>query len=99
MALCGISVWISNNGFIVGMSENALLDPLTDFPQLRPVLWDRDRNIRDLGTFGGNTGWATAVNNRGQVAGYATNTIPENPDVASFMNGFLPAGQQVRAFL
>jgi probable HAF family extracellular repeat protein len=33
------------------------------------------------------------------VAGYATNTIPEDPDVASFMNGFLPAGQQVRAFL
>ena len=94
-----LPVWISNNGFIVGMSENGLLDPLTDFPQLRPVLWDRDRNIRDLGTFGGNTGFATAVNNRGQVAGYATNTIPENPDVASFMNGFLPAGQQVRAFL
>ena len=94
-----LPVWISNNGFIVGMSENGLLDPLTDFPQLRPVLWDSDRNIRDLGTFGGNTGWATAVNNRGQVAGYATNTIPENPDIASFMNGFLPAGQQVRAFL
>ena len=83
-----LPVWISNNGFIVGMSENGLLDPLTDFPQLRPVLWDRDRNIHDLGTFGGNTGWATAVNNRGQVAGYATNTNPEDPDVASLMNGF-----------
>jgi probable HAF family extracellular repeat protein len=94
-----LPVWISNNGFIVGMSGNGLLDPLTDFPQLRPVLWDRDRNIHDLGTFGGNTGWATAVNNRGQVAGYATNTNPEDPDVGSFMNGFLPAGQQVRAFL
>ena len=71
-----LPVWISDRGWIVGMSENGLLDPLTDFPQLRPVLWDTARNIHDLGTFGGNTGWATAVNNRGQVAGYATNTTP-----------------------
>jgi probable HAF family extracellular repeat protein len=63
------------------------------------VLWDSARHIHDLGTFGGNTGFATAVNNRGQVAGYATNTIPEDLDVASFMNGFIPAGQEVRAFL
>jgi probable HAF family extracellular repeat protein len=81
------------------VSGNGLIDPTVDFPQLRPVLWDSTHNIHDLGTFGGNTGWATAVNNRGQVAGYATNAIPEEPDIASFMNGFLPAAQQVRAFL
>jgi probable HAF family extracellular repeat protein len=102
-ALAGVAqslpVWISGNGFIAGMSENGLLDDTVDFPQLRPVFWDRARNPHDLGTFGGNTGFANAVNNRGQVAGYATNTIPEDPDVASFMNGFLPAGQQVRAFV
>ena len=94
-----IPVWISDNGLIVGISENGLLDETADFPQLRPVWWDNARNIHDLGTFGGNTGFATTVNSRGQVAGYATNTIPEDLDVASFMNGFLPAGQQVRAFL
>jgi hypothetical protein len=94
-----LPVWISDRGWIVGMSENGLWDDTADFPQLRPVLWDTARNIHDLGTFGGNTGWATAVNNSGQVAGYATNTTPEDPDVASFMNGFLPAGQQVRAFV
>lgn len=94
-----LPVWISDNGLIVGASENGLVDETADFPQLRPVLWDSARHIHDLGTFGGNTGWATAVNNRGQVAGYATNTIPEDLDVASFMNGFLPAGQQVRASL
>ena len=91
-------VWISDNGLIVGTSENGLLDETADFPQLRPVLWDSARNIHNLGTFGGNTGWATTINNRGQVAGYATNTIPEDLDVASFMNGFVPAGQEVRAF-
>jgi len=94
-----IPVWISGTGLIVGISENGLLDETADFPQLRPVWWDGARNIHDLGTFGGNTGFASTVNNRGQVAGYATNAIPENLDVASFMNGFLPAGQQVRAFL
>jgi probable HAF family extracellular repeat protein len=94
-----LPVWISGSGLIVGASENGLIDETVDFPQLRPVFWDRSRNIHDLGTFGGNTGWATTVNNRGQVAGYATNMIPEDPEVASFMNGFLPAGQQVRAFL
>jgi probable HAF family extracellular repeat protein len=94
-----IPVWISDNGLIVGTSENGLLDETADFPQLRPVLWDSARHLHDLGTFGGNTGFAAAVNNRGQVGGYATNTIPEDVDVASFMNGFLPAGQQVRAFL
>ncbi len=94
-----LPVWISESGLIVGASENGLLDDTADFPQLRPVLWDRAHNLHDLGTFGGNTGWATAVNNKGKVAGYATNLIPEDPDVASFMNGFYPAGQQVRAFL
>jgi probable HAF family extracellular repeat protein len=102
-ALTGVAqslpVWISQNGFIAGTSENGLLDDTVDFPQLRPVLWDRAHNLYDLGAFGGNTGFATAVNNKGQVAGYATNAIPEDPDVASFMNGFLPAGQQVRAFV
>ena len=94
-----LPVWISGNGFIAGTSENGLLDDTADFPQLRPVFWDRAHNLHDLGTFGGNTGWATAVNDRGQVGGYATNNIPEDPDVASFMNGFIPAGQQVRAFI
>ena len=94
-----LSVWISDTGLIVGISENGLIDNTVDFPQLRPVLWDSARNLHDLGTFGGNTGFAAAVNNNGVVVGYATNNIPENPDAASFMNGFLPAGQQVRAFV
>ncbi len=52
-----LPVWISGNGFIVGTSENGLLDDTADFPQLRPVRWDLAHNLVDLGTFGGNTGW------------------------------------------
>jgi probable HAF family extracellular repeat protein len=90
---------VSRNGLIAGFSSNGLLDPLTDFPQVRAVMWDSARNIHDLGTLGGNTSQASYVNSRGQVAGFAANAVPENSDVATFFNGFLPAAQQVRAFM
>ncbi|MGE5209057.1 MAG: hypothetical protein ACM3KL_06980, partial [Alphaproteobacteria bacterium] len=90
---------ISRNGLIAGLSTNGLLDPLTDFPQVRAVMWDSAHNIHDLGTLGGNSSQATQVNSRGQVSGCALNAVPEDPDVATFFNGFLPAAQQVRAFL
>jgi len=89
---------VSRNGLIAGFSTNGLLDPLTDFPQVRAVMWDSARNIHDLGTLGGNTSQASHVNNRGQVAGFAANAVPENSDVATFFNG-VPAAQQVRAFM
>lgn len=90
---------VSRNGLIAGFSSNGLLDPLTDFPQVRAVMWDSARNIHDLRTLGGNTSSASHVNSRGQVAGSAANAVSENPDVATFFNGFLPAAQQVRAFM
>jgi probable HAF family extracellular repeat protein len=92
-------VWISETGLIAGVSENGLIDPLTDFPQLRAVLWNRNRSIIDLGTLGGNSSLGLAVNNRGQVVGVALNAIEENPDLASFMTFGLPAATQARAFL
>ena len=94
-----LPTWISENGLIAGLGENGRFDDASGFPQLRALLWDKQRVLHDLGTLGGNTSQANSVNNNGAVVGFATNSTAENPDVASFFNGFLPAGQQVRAFL
>lgn len=88
------------NGLLSGFVTNGLLDPLTDFPQTRAVIWDRNgANPNDLGTLGGNASQASARNQRGDTVGVALNDIPENPDFALFMNGFLPAATQARPFL
>jgi probable HAF family extracellular repeat protein len=77
--------WVSNDGHVVGVSENGI-DPLTGFRALEAVLWGKDGSITDLGTLGGNQSNAFAVNNRGQVAGAALNTIPD-PYTANFIIG------------
>ena len=97
-----VPVCITESGLIAGFSQNSLIDPLTGFPQVRAVLWNRDHTIVELGTLGGNSSQGFAVNDRGQIVGVALNDTPENPDFAGFMNdlgGVLPAAQQVRAFL
>ena len=84
--------WISANGLMAGIADNGQPDPLNPaLPQVHGVLWDHGQMI-DLGTLPGGADdmWAIAVNNRGEVAGQAFNTIP---DPYSF-NGY---GYQSRA--
>lgn len=88
------AIWMNDNGQIVGFSENGMIDPLIGFPEFRAVIWKNDK-IMDLGTMaGGYESLANAVNNRGQVVGFSTNTIP---DPFSFFP--FPGATQSRAFL
>jgi probable HAF family extracellular repeat protein len=94
---------ISDNGtFIVGVSENGSVDPLTNFPEYDAVVWQRGHKIRNLKTFGGAFSTAVSVNNLGQVVGGATNNITDQ-----YAGGLgpcwsvncWPAATQWRAFL
>jgi probable HAF family extracellular repeat protein len=86
-------VWVSDSGLVVGISENGI-DPLTGGLALEAILWAKDGSITDLGTLGGNDSLANAVNNHGQVAGEALNTIPD----LFAGNFFIPGVTQVHAF-
>jgi probable HAF family extracellular repeat protein len=73
------TTWISANGLIVGASQNGQLDPLLEgFPEDQAVLW-RDNEIVNLGSLpeGGYENGAQSVNSRGQVVGWAFNTVPD----------------------
>jgi probable HAF family extracellular repeat protein len=84
--------WISANGLMSGAADNGQFDPLIGIPQIRGTFWGHDGSITDVGSLPGayfaNPG---AVNNRGEVVGTATNTIPDT-------NSMLGFGYQSRAF-
>jgi probable HAF family extracellular repeat protein len=89
-------VWISDTGLTTGVSQNGI-DPLTGGPELKGILWGKDGSLTDLGTFGGSNSIGWAVNNGGQVAGVALNTIPD-PYTPNFVFNIFGATQS-RAFL
>jgi probable HAF family extracellular repeat protein len=75
---------INDRGEAVGMSETAVPDPNGEdicgfgtFLTCVPFLW-RDGHMSALPTVGGNNGQASAINNRGQIAGYAETTVTDS---------------------
>lgn len=92
---------VSDNGRMTGGSTNGKIDPLTGFPEVAAISFEGDVVI-DLGNFGGNGSQGYAVNNRGQVVGYAMNTVSD--PYGSFLMGCstfncFPTAQQTRATL
>lgn len=91
--------WINERGWITGNSENGQTDPLLPgLPEVRAVLW-RYGSIEDLGTLGGSSSFAVAMNNGGDVTGVA---LDGTPDPFSFYYQFLygfSGGTRTRAFV
>jgi len=97
--LSSAPVAISANGLIAGFATNGDIDPLfPGFPELRAVLWQNGR-ITNLGTLpeGGYESLANSVNSRGQVVGFALNTIPDPNSLTLTLNN-VAGSTQVRAF-
>jgi probable HAF family extracellular repeat protein len=85
--------WTSANGLIIGDSQNGQIDPLVPgLPEVRAVLW-KHGEIADLGTLeGGHESLSSAVNSRGQVAGFSGNDVTDPFSLFGI-------GVQTRAFL
>ena len=83
--------FITDNGLIVGGSENGAIDPAAGTPEYFAVLWEHGK-IMDLGTLGGTSSLAVQANNRRQVIGFAQNAIPDSFSLVGL-------GTQTRAFI
>lgn len=78
----GQTVSISNNGLIVGYSEDGRIDPRLGLPEGHAVLWAHG-GIIDLGALpGGYESLATGNNDRGQVVGFSGNNTIEDPSLS-----------------
>jgi probable HAF family extracellular repeat protein len=93
----GANSWINWGGIndlgqAVGMSETAAADPngedICGFGThltCVPFLW-RDGHMSGLPTLGGNNGQASAINNRGEVVGFAENGVLDSTCPAGLTN-------------
>lgn len=85
-------VEVNGHGVGAGMSETGALDAVNGYPAIHAVLFKRG-GVIDLGLLpGGTSSMAVAINDRGQVGGFANNDIPDPASI-------LPFGTQTRAFI
>jgi probable HAF family extracellular repeat protein len=83
---------VNGDGVGAGMSETGALDPVTDYPAEHAVLFNSG-TVTDLGTLpGGTESVALAINDGGQVAGFANNGVPDPTSM-------LPFASQTRSFI
>src|ERR1700674_1400935 len=75
---------INDRGEAVGLAETAVPDPNGEdicafgtHLTCRPFFW-QNGHMSALPTLGGNNGQASAINNHGQIAGFAENTIVDS---------------------
>jgi len=81
----GVTLSSCGNDFALsGGSESGQVDPLTGINEVHAVVWHYGE-IKDLGTFGGSHSAAQAVNDGGQLTGFAMNDIPD-----PYSHAFLP---------
>jgi probable HAF family extracellular repeat protein len=70
-----VAYGINAAGMVAGVSSTGSFDA-TGFPETHAVVWIKDQII-DLGTLGGASSQAFAVNDSGEVIGVAANNIPD----------------------
>jgi probable HAF family extracellular repeat protein len=96
------STWITDNGNIVGYSENGQIDPsVPDLPEISAVAW-LNGGIVNLGALGGGyQSAAMSINNDGAVTGIATNLVPDANSLLQYNLTLwdLPYPYQLRAFV
>ena len=89
------AIAINSSGAIAGISENGAIDPVTGVADYVATVW-KNGQILDLGTFGGSFSLPNAINDRGQAAGGAENTIPDPDNLGGALIG-LPSPTQWHA--
>jgi probable HAF family extracellular repeat protein len=96
---CSNTQALNNSGdIVVGASENENIDPVLGIKEIRAVRWTNG-HPKDLGTLGGSIGAALSLNERGQIAGFATNAVSDPYSFYYFLAFGSSNGTQTRAFL